>query len=232
MVKPSNVNQVYPSRLDPVPVSVPVVADKPPDVIPAKASPESVVPVKQVREPSDQHLSIGNYKISARSGSGYRILYRIVAQEGNFEESERALESLDVTSKADSKKVLEKLFVKIDKVEQAMRMDPAWRAHCDKKLAALQKRASDGNKKAQKTIENESRVKNGEWLGDIKEMISTCNGSSSENADNRNIKKFKEAKLSFMMFPPRPRNGQFSAIAIFPVKYLDKVKKAFEIVHG
>lgn len=240
MAKPASVNQVYPSRLDPVPV-----IDKPVEVIPAKASPGSVVPVKPIQEPndqqpstkptqepSDQHLSIGSYKISARSGSGYRILYRIVAQEGNFEESEKALEALDATNKPSSKKVLERLFVSIDKVEQAMRMDPAWRTHCEKKLVALQKRASDGDKKAQRTLENESRVKNGEWLGDIKEMISTCNGSSSENADNRNIKKFKEAKLSFMMFPPRPRNGQSSAIAIFPIKHLDKVKKALEIVHG
>lgn len=230
-------NQTYPSKLDPVPVA----QDKCPGDIPAKASPDSVVkkqptirPVRlaSTQPPSDKFLRIGDYKISTRAGSGYRVLYKTVAHEGNFEASEKVLSSLDPTNHAAAKRLLDKLFVKIDKVEQAMRTDTAWGTHCERKLHKLRQRADAGDKKAQRVIDNELRVKGGVWLGDIKEMISTCNGSSSETADNRNIRKFKDAGLSFMLFPQRPKNGESARVAIFPLKYLDKVRKAIETVYG
>lgn len=222
-----SVNQVYPSKLDPTPV----VVDKGKQgaQIPAKATPQSVVPVRATSD--ERHLQVGGYQISTRADSGYRILYRIVAQEGNFEVSEKALESLDPSDQVAAKKVLERMFVKIDKVESSMRNDPLWRLHCDKKLVKLRQRAADGDKKAQKTLDNASRIKDGEWFGDIREMISTCNGSSSDNADNRNIKKFKAAGLSFMMYPRRPKQGEVGAVAIFPHKHVEKVRKAIQAVY-
>lgn len=229
MSKTAATGQAYPSKLDPTPVTQEKAKE-----IPAKATPESVVQTPKVPAlvTKDRFLHLGDYKISTRADSGYRILYRVVAAEGQFEAVDKAWDSTEPSDKDKAKKLLEKMFVPIEQVEQAMRNDPQWRLHCERKLAKLKARAADGDKSAQRTIENKARVKSGEWVGDIREMISTCNGSASPNADNRNINKFKDAKLAFMMHPKRPKKGETAAVAIFPLRHLDKVKKAIQVVYS
>lgn len=172
-------------------------------------------------------LTIGSgFKISHKPGSGYSIMMRVMAKEGRFSEVVQMLASpaFDPADREQARNLITKMFVRREALESIIRNDSTWKLHARKKLELLRRRAEEGHEDAKKTLENPARVKDGEWLGNIREMISTTNGSG--RTDNRNIKKYKEAGVIFCQHPKRPKQGEPVYLILYPSKYADKVQTA------
>ena len=182
-----------------------------------------------------QSIQIGAYTISVREGSAYASLYALVAELGGFKHIGERLDSLDTGDEAACKGVLKTMMVNREILERDMRLDDDYKALCAKKTAEYKKTIEEGGEgveRAQKILSNPRRSENGEWTGDIREMLSVCNGSSSNNASNRNITKLKEAGIAFRQFPRMPRRGHDVYIIMLPAKHLDKVNAALVTVFG
>jgi hypothetical protein len=217
-------------------VTPPSPPASPPKVkAPAKPKAKAKAPAKPKAPPAPKavtHVQIGDYKIKVRSGSAYASLYKVMAKEGKMAEIEPTLASFDPGVATAAISVLKVVMVDRERLEKALRADPDFAAHCAKKTADLKKRAAAGDAKAKSILTNPKRVKNGTWVGDIREMLSVCNGSSSNEADNRNIKKYAAAHLSFRQFPRIPRRGQKAFVIMVPTKHMPKVNKALKAVFG
>lgn len=193
----------------------------------AKAQPESTQPKpkKKKAAPEDSeknYITLSpNYKLSSKADSAYRILCRIVAEDGRFAAAESGLPALDASDAEAAKALFGRMFIEVGDVEARMRKDPAWVVHSETRMASLRQRAESGNEKAKSTLANPDRIRDGEWQGDIREMISVCNGSVT--VQNRNVRKFREAGVAFMQYPCRPKKGP-TYVAMFPFKDLDKVR--------
>lgn len=181
-------------------------------------------------------LNIGSkdapYYIRVRPGSGYAVLYRIMAEQGRFSDAEDRLAKLDTKNHDACLSVLKALMVERDELEDLIRDDDEYVAYCDRRTADYKKRAAAGDERAKKILENPRRAVNGKWVGDIREMLSVCNGSSSKAADNRNLGKYSSAKIVFRQFPRMPRRKHKVFVIMIPRKLLNKVNRALKTVFG
>jgi len=234
------------SKLDPTPetgaktavndpIPIPVARPKPPVPAPEKKQPE------ERKEPSEScFLAVGaGYRIAHKPGSGWSTLMRVLAREGKFEQVSDTLDSptFDPTNKQAATDLCAKMFVRKEALEKLVRADPEWKAHCEKRKASLEQRAKNGDVKAQQTLANAQRVAGGEWIGSVREIISTCNGSynasASNSKENKNVTKFKEAGLVFRQFPRRSKKkGDPIFCLLFPLKHMDKVSTAISTATG
>jgi hypothetical protein len=218
-----------------------------------KAPPKKAAAQPKVGEET-MHLDLGaGYKVTHKPGSGWSAVMRLIAREGNFEEVAATLDSksFNPDDKAQATLLLSKLFVRKEALEKVVRADAEWKRHCDKRMAALEKRAQEGDKAAQETLTNPSRVKGGEWLGNIREIISTSNGSYNSlmtvverHKDltleqciekwqpNKNVEKFKQAGLIFRQFPLKPKKDDPVFVMIFPLKHTSTVQRAIIASRG
>lgn len=219
------------SRLDPNPEarSSRLAHESPPAVL--KPEPRKKSPSK------GKNLDIGaGYKIAHKAGSGWSAFLRIMAKECNFSAAVAMLDSptFDPNDKKQADLLLSKLFVRKDVLEKIVRADAEFQQHGEKKLLALIDRAKKGDKKANETLDNPARVRDGVWLGNVREIISTCNGSYNCRAGatdasaelRKNIKKFDDAGLVFRQFPLVPNKNDVVFVMMFPSKHIDTIKSA------
>lgn len=205
-----------------------------------------------------QFLDLGcGYRIAHKPGSAYSTFYRVVAKHGNFEEAVKALEAgkYDLHDAIEANKLLEKMLVPVEKLEEFCRNDEGWKEHATKKTQSLTSKAKEGDSQAKDILKNESRCAEGSWSGNIPEMISTCVGYYNHLMDlsakpekkakgkkkakapkpepkpNKNVKKFKEAGLVFRRFP-LSKGSEKSYVLMFPEKFVDDIKTAILIGRG
>jgi hypothetical protein len=204
-------------KAEPLPLAV--------STIPAQA------PAKAEKK-DGRFLVLGHgYKISHKPGSGYSVMMRIMAKEGHFEEVVDMLDGgFDPSDKEKALQLLSKLLVKRDVLEGVMKLDSDWRSHCMNRLSLLRARAEGGDKKAKKTLQNAARVRDGEWVGNIREIISTNKGS--ERCKNNNVKKFHDAGLIFSQHPKRPHATDDVYLMLYPARHKAMVEKALEQAFG
>ena len=218
-------------------------------------------PAKQVaaekkRAGAGQFLELGcGYKIAHKPGSGYSTFYSVVAHKGNFEEVVKALEAgkYDLHDPIEANKLLERMLVPVDKLEEYCRADAKWKEHAEKKTEKLTEKAKEGDAQAKDILKNESRCSEGSWSGNIPEMISTCVGyynhlmdveaakkankkngkkvKMPEMSPNKNVKKFRESGLVFRRFPIS-KGSDKSYVLMFPEKFIHDVKTAILIGRG
>jgi hypothetical protein len=155
-----------------------------------------------------------------------------MAEQGRFSDSEERLAKLDTKDEKACASVLKTIMVERSDLEALIRDDDEYKAYCDRKTAEYKKRAAAGDDRAKKVLENPRRAVNGKWVGDIKEMLSVCNGSSSKGANNRNLGKYSEAKIVFRQFPRMPRRKHKVFVIMVPKKHLAKVDRALKTVFG
>ena len=176
------------------------------------------------------YLHLGKYSIKLKPDSGYRVLLKNLAKEGYFAEACRMLElGVDLSTKENAEKLVSMLMVKRDDLENVVRSDPEWAMHEESKTQALIKRAQR-DPKAKKTLENKRRVSDGNWKGDIKEIISTCCGSYMNK--NRNVMKFDKAGLTVRKYPLNPSSEDTVYVMMFPSKFVRKVVQAISVAKG
>lgn len=169
------------------------------------------------------------YKIRLKPDSGYRIFLGIMAAVGKFEEAVSLLEraDFDASNENHAKQLLKLLMVRREAAIQMMKDHARWPEHAKTKLTHLKARAAAGNKRAQATLENPKRVKDGKWIGDIQEIISVCCGAyNCDPEKNRNIKKFDEGGLTFRKFPLKPTRNEPVYLMMFPSKHVVSVVSA------
>lgn len=208
------------------------------------------------KQAGGQFLDLGcGYRIAHKPGSAYSTFYRVVAKHGNFEEAVKALEAhkYELGDPIEANKLLEKMLVPVEKLEDFCRNDVSWKEHATKKTASLTSKAKEGDSQAKDILKNESRCAEGSWSGNIPEMISTCVGyynylmeisakkskkgngkkkiPKAEPKPNKNVKKFKEAGLVFRRFP-LSKGSDKSYVLMFPEKFVDDIKTAILIGRG
>lgn len=226
--QPAKASKQEPPKVSPVaakPAAKPAVVAKPP-----------AVKAKKKEEPAEGKLYLAlneGYKIKLKPDSGYRVFLSLMAKHGHFDEVSEALEDLDPNNEEQATALLKKMMVRRDVIEQIVRADPRWVEHCKIKIQQLQERASSGSDKtaaaAKRTLNNPRRVKDGVWVGDIQEIISTCCGAY-ENA-NRNVEKFDAAGITFRKFPLKPSRDEPIFLMMFPSKHVRKVLAALKTVY-
>lgn len=176
-------------------------------------------------------LELGSgYTINLKPDSGYRVFLRIMARESHFTEAIKNLEDTSSMDKPMAQALLKLMLVRNEAVVEALRADAEWQEHCLTKIRQLQERASKGDEKAKRTLANAKRVQDGSWVGDVKEIISTCCGAW-ENS-NRNVEKFDDSGVTFRKFPLRPSRDEPVYLMMFPAKFVDKVISALRMVYG
>lgn len=173
-----------------------------------------------------------NYSIQGRPCSMYAIMYRIIAELSDFENSEKRLDALDVQDDAACKRILKTIMISRTNLEKRIRADSEFIKYCDKRTKYYKDRAAAGVESAKKVVNNPSRFKEGRWVGNVKELFSVCNGTSSDEAINRNIKKYQKAGIAFRQFPRMPRRGHEAYIIMVPARLLKKLNKALKSVFG
>jgi hypothetical protein len=187
----------------------------------------------------------GGFKMMHKPGSAHSTVVRILAKEGKFVESEEILSSteFDPSDKSMAIDLLSKLFVRKDSLERLVRNDPIWKAHASKRFEDLESRSTEGDTKAKKTLENESRVKDGKWLCNVKEIISTCAGSYADQTGDpagkkkRNVRKFRDAGLIFRQYPLKAKSSRKKRddpvfLMLYPTRHVQAVRKAIETAFG
>jgi len=226
---------------------------------PTKATVKTTKPAKidkQQKKQSGQFLDLGcGFRIAHKPGSAYSTFYRVVGKHGNFEEAVKALEAgkYNLHDPIEANKLLEKMLVPVEKLEEFCRNDQNWKDHADKKTASLTEKAKEGDSQAKEILKNESRCNEGSWSGNIPEMISTCVGYynhlmeldakadkkkkgkkkpvKAEPKPNKNVKKFKEAGLVFRRFP-LSKGSDKSYVLMFPEKFVNDIKTAILVGRG
>jgi hypothetical protein len=221
-----------PSKFEPDPEAYSKA--KPEQAPPPQAEAPKEQPPKEqpVEEEGGSYLVLGaGYKMRHRAGSAHSIVTRIVAKEGRFPEIVGILSAgFDPTNRDQANVLLGKMFVQRESVEDMTRADPEFKAHASKKMATLKSRAEKGDAKAKAVISKDARVKDGKWVGDIREVISTCNGSYT--TENKNVRKFKDAGLIFRQHPLDPDKNDKVYLMLYPSKYSSKIDKAIATVFG
>lgn len=180
--------------------------------------------------------------VNVKPGSGHDVVINILAMEGKFVEVAAGLAAnkYDSSDKEQSTDLLAKMMVLKDTIISLARQDSVFKTHAQKRMEALKARASKGDPNAMKTIENESRTKDGEWIGNVKEIISTCNGSYNGlirndwnwAKTNRNVRKFRDADVVFRQYPLLPRAGDKVFLMMFPAAHIKTVKAAILSAFG
>ena len=166
-----------------------------------------------------------------RAESVHSVVARIVAKEGRFPEIVGMLAAgFDPANKDQANVLLGKMFVQRESVEDMVRGDPEFKAHASKKMATLKARAEKGDAKAKAVIAKGVRVKDGKWVGDVREVISTCCGSY--RTENKNVRKLKDAGLVFRQYPKEPGKNDKVYLMLYPSKYGSKINKAISTVFG
>lgn len=206
--------------------------EKPKKAKKAKAVKEATPKEATPKEEKSQIWITENYSIQGRPGSMYAIMYRLVAELSDFENSEKRLEALDAQDEDSCKRVLKTIMISRAELEKRMRSDPEFVKYCDKRTKYYKERAAAGIESAKKVVINPSRFKEGKWVGNIKELFSVCNGTSSDEAINRNIKKYQKAGVAFRQFPRMPRRGHEAYIIMVPARLLKKLNKVLKSVFG
>jgi len=185
-------------------------------------------------------LDLGaGYSISANEGSGYYLLLKAMKRLCHFEEVVGILESIDPSDKAQAEKIVGRKddpgaglgMVWRDELESETRSDGDWQSHASAKIKSLKMLAKASSKTAEATLSNKARVKGNKWLGNVREMISTCCSSYPESK-NRNTRKFQEAAVVFRQFPLRPKRSDKVYVMMFPKKYIKTIRSCIETVHG
>ena len=240
------------SRFDPDPKSAVAVAEKP--KAGSSSSKLKAVVVKPKAKLDDagkgpkQFLELGaNYKIAHKDGSGYSTLYKTVAEKGNFEKVSLDLDAgkYDPNDRDSAAKLLEKMMVPIDKLEEWCRADSSWHDHSKKKTATLTQAAGDGDKAAKNILKNDSRCLEGEWTGNVSEMFSTnvgyyswimrqrypVDGEKPEPEPNKNVLKFQEAGIVFRRYPLQ-KSSEAGFVMMYPEKHIDAVCTAILVAMG
>lgn len=225
-----------PSRLDPDPEGR----------ARAKAETERVERERQAPAiPETKHLDLGaGYKLNHKPGSGHSVVVKVLAREGRFAEvaQELAADKYDASDKDQAADLLTKLMVPKDSIEEIVRSDQQFKRHAAKRVAALKVRADAGDKKAAATLENETRISNGQWVGNVKEILSTCNGSylvtmqypapGTLPEEHRNVRKFHDAGVIFRQYPIEPAAADKVYLMMYPSAFRDKVIEAIKTVHA
>lgn len=207
----------------------------------------------EVQPESLRYLEIGaGYKMKHKHGSAHSTVVRVLAKEGKFEEAVKILsdEAFDPANRDMAVDLLSKIFVRKESLEKMVRQDPIWKNHAARRIENLKKRAANGDAKAaaaaKKTLENAARVQEGQWVGNVKEIISTCTGSyvdfkeaeqglpESQDAKKRkrNVRKFRDAGLIFRQYPLKPVGEEEVFIMLYPSRYNDVVKKSISTAFG
>lgn len=198
-------------------------------ITPAKTGAKS----KTVAKSSRKYLDLGvGYSISANEGSGYYILLKEMARLCHFETVTKALETLNPSDKSQAAKILAEAMVDRDVLEEAVRSDTSWESHSHNRIKVLKMRAKGKNgsgKAAENTLKNRDRVKGGKWVGNVREIMSTC-VSSYPKSKNRNTKKFDDAGVVFRQFSPERSDKVF--FMMFPAKYINAIRSCIETVYG
>lgn len=240
------------------------VVKKPKPKAAPKRKPAAQKPKASDRKSAGQYLELGcGYKIAHKPGSGYSTFYKVVASRGHFEEVVKALEAgkYNLNDANQANELLEKMLVPVDKLETYCRSDSGWKDHASKKTAQLEEKSKKGNSQAKQILKNEARCNEGEWSGNIPEMVSTCvgfynflvqleshngylsdckkkgkkpdpkNPSSKPPELNKNVKKFQEAGLVFRRFP-LSKSSEKSFVLMYPEKFVDAVKTAILVGRG
>jgi len=184
------------------------------------------------KEKSNAYVNFGDYAIHVRPNSGYSHLYRVLARECNFEHVCKQLDEFTASDEKSCAALLRLIFVDRDQFEKKLKMDPAFVAYCKDKTERIKAQASRGIAEAKSVLKNEKRFKNGVWVGNIREMISVCCGSTSPDAKNRNNKKYANAKIAFRQFPRISRGNGKVFLTMFPSKHVAKVNKLIKTVFG
>ena len=189
-------------------------------------------PKAKPKEKRDSYLHLGDYSLHVRPDSAYSHLYRVLAQEIGFESVCKQLEAFDSNDEKACTALLRSIFADRNHVEKTLRVDPQFVAYSKAKTERIKEQVSRGIAEAKRVIKNERRFKNGMWYGNIREMISVCCGSTSPEADNRNVKKYSNAKVAFRQFPRVSRGSGKVILSMYPSKYAPKVNRAIKVVFG
>jgi hypothetical protein len=180
----------------------------------------------------DSYMHFGDYFIHVRPNSAYSLLYKILAEEVDFISVCKQLDAFEGSDEKACAALLRGIFVDRDHFEKRMRTDPSFIEYCKAKTERIKDQAARGISEAKKVLKNEKRFRNGLWYGNIREMISVCCGSTSPEADNRNMKKYLNAKICFRQFPRVSRGNSKVYLSMFPSKNASKVNKAIKVVFG
>jgi len=196
-----------------------------------KPKPKAKAKPKPAQKKDGSYFRIGDFAIHVRKDSAYAHLYRILAQEIKFDVACGLLEQVNLKDEKSCAALIRSIFVDREDFEKKLRGDQGFIDYCAAKTAKIKQQAAKGMPAAKKLLKNEKRMQNGVWVGNVREMLSVCCGSTSPEASNRNMRKYSSAKLSFRQFP-RITKGSRAFVTMFPAKYSAKVQKAIKMVFG
>jgi hypothetical protein len=237
------------SKLDPNPEarSANLTREEPPQLLKPEQKQRKRAQKKEVGTAGIEktHLELGaGYKIAHKPGSGWSTFFRVLAKESKFIEVCELLEAgqINPTDKNQADELLSKMFVRKDVIEKMVRADSEWKQHAEKKMDTYSDRAKGGDDAAKDVLSKGIRVRDGEWKGNIREIISTANGYynairkgidiDSAPKKYKNVKKFKDAGVIFRQYPLKPKKEEHVCIMLFPSKFLKIVKQAISTSRG
>lgn len=197
-----------------------------------RAQKDVTAPKAPKADKEGSYLHFGEYSIHVRKESAYAHVYRILGQEVKFEAACQLLEAFDSGDEKPCVALLRGIFIDRDTFEKKLRADEGFIQYCKAKTDRVKEQASRGIAEAKALLKNQKRFKDGVWCGNIREMLSVCCGSTSPEADNRNMKKYANAKIAFRQFPRISKGCGKVYLSMFPSKYTPKVNKALKVVFG
>lgn len=184
-------------------------------------------------EPDDKHhLDLGaGYRVPHRPGSGYSAFLRILAQESKFGECARMLSVEPCVQADDAKKLLEMMMVPVSRVLDLMSKDPEFLGYCERKTRRLQEAAGGGDQQAREVLDDSRRADgNGNWRGNLQEIISTCKGVYTSR--NKNVKKYRDAGILIRQFPIDVKSNNDTKLMMFPIVHAEAVTKLIRLAFG
>jgi hypothetical protein len=143
-------------------------------------------------------------KLTTNPGTMYSSICRCLAEMGKLRTHEQLFNAFEKEPTPSSAlAVLQQIGVKRTEVEEAVRHDPEFRAHCVARTMRYQKAAAAGNKRYFELLSNRAICdEKGNWHGNFDEAISTLYGARTLTQVHRgkNVRILDKAGLMFDTF--------------------------------
>lgn len=170
------------------------------------------------------------FSVTTMPGSLYCTMLKVLAALGHLARHDHLFKTFtkDATVAA-AHALFQEIAVARSEMEDYVRADNEFQAHCEKRTQEYRKLAARGNKKYQRILKNPNICdKRGRWIGDLQEGINILSGGRTlvQVRKGKNLRILHRAGL---MFDTLPVGSQFFCV-LYPQKHHRAFLKAVSLI--
>lgn len=168
--------------------------------------------------------------VTTMRGSMYATMLKVLAALGHLDRHDHLFKTFSkAATVAAAHELFQEIAVARSEMEEYVRADEEFQAHCEKRTIDYKKLAAHGSKKHLGILKNPNICdKRGRWIGNLQEGITTLSGARTlvQVRKGKNLRILHRAGL---MFDTLPVGSQFFCV-LYPQKYHRAFLKAVSLI--